>query len=232
MNRYDVLGVRADATPEQIKKAYRTLAAKTHPDIGGVVMTPLFLSVQDAYEVLSDLSRRAAYDREIARGGEQDSPAPPAASNEPKPAYAHEPRVPPPAPEPAAEPASLSEQDLKRQWIMRCLFGVIFAALSGYWLIQVVHLWQTVQDNNGLRMFSAQGTPAGVYAVLWVIGTGIASAAKSWFDAVKAPLVCAGLAGGFAYITATGTTSAWFGALGTGLVLTYAIAAVFRRRQR
>lgn len=65
MNLYDRLGVKSDASPDEIKKAYRRLVALTHPDRAGDVMTPLFMTVQDAFETLSDPVKRAAYDREL-----------------------------------------------------------------------------------------------------------------------------------------------------------------------
>jgi DnaJ-class molecular chaperone len=67
MNRYEVLGLKTDATLDEIKKAYKKLVARTHPDVAGEVMKPLFLSVQDAYETLVDPSKRAAYDLEIGQ---------------------------------------------------------------------------------------------------------------------------------------------------------------------
>lgn len=72
MNSYEVLGVRHDATHDEIKKAYRALARRTHPDVGGDAMKPLFLSVTSAWETLSDPEKRAAYDRAHGLG----TPAP------------------------------------------------------------------------------------------------------------------------------------------------------------
>lgn len=70
MNRYDVLGLKVDASQEEIKKAYRKLAAKTHPDVAGAVMAPLFMSVQDAYETLSDRASVRPTTRKSAVSGQ------------------------------------------------------------------------------------------------------------------------------------------------------------------
>jgi curved DNA-binding protein len=62
---YDILGVARDATPEAIKKAYRGLARKFHPDVnpGDKTAESRFKEVQGAYDVLSDQEKRALYDR-------------------------------------------------------------------------------------------------------------------------------------------------------------------------
>ncbi len=60
---YEVLGVPPDAGPEEIKSAYRRLSLLVHPDRGG--SAALFRSLAEAYEVLSDPRRRAAYDARL-----------------------------------------------------------------------------------------------------------------------------------------------------------------------
>lgn len=62
---YEILGVERNATPEQIKKAYRTLARKHHPDVnpGDKKAEALFKEAQGAYDVLSDAEKRSLYDR-------------------------------------------------------------------------------------------------------------------------------------------------------------------------
>jgi len=66
---YEVLGVEADATQGDIKAAYRRLSRQVHPDQGG--SGALFRKVAEAYETLSDPSRRAEYDESLRspRGG-------------------------------------------------------------------------------------------------------------------------------------------------------------------
>lgn len=62
---YELLGVSKDATAQDIKKAYRKLALKYHPDRnpGDKAAEEKFKQVSDAYQVLSDDEKRAAYDR-------------------------------------------------------------------------------------------------------------------------------------------------------------------------
>ncbi|MBV8229184.1 MAG: DnaJ domain-containing protein, partial [Planctomycetaceae bacterium] len=62
---YEVLGVKRDAAPEEIKKAYRQMALKNHPDKnpGDTEAEKRFKEAAEAYEVLSDQSKRQRYDR-------------------------------------------------------------------------------------------------------------------------------------------------------------------------
>ncbi len=61
---YDVLGVEKTADDASIKKAYRTLAKKFHPDVSTEDNAEAkFKEVQEAYEVLSDTTKRSQYDR-------------------------------------------------------------------------------------------------------------------------------------------------------------------------
>jgi molecular chaperone DnaJ len=61
---YDILGVSRDATPEEIKKAYKRLALKYHPDRnpGDTIAEEKFKEASEAYQVLSDQDKRRIYD--------------------------------------------------------------------------------------------------------------------------------------------------------------------------
>ncbi|UWQ27180.1 DnaJ domain-containing protein (plasmid) [Leisingera aquaemixtae] len=61
---YKILGIAPDAEPGEIKRAFRKLARKYHPDINASPEAEaMFKDVNEAYEVLKDPERRAAYDQ-------------------------------------------------------------------------------------------------------------------------------------------------------------------------
>ncbi|MEO1511906.1 MAG: DnaJ domain-containing protein, partial [Planctomycetota bacterium] len=61
---YKVLGVSRDASEEQVRKAFRDLARKHHPDVSkDEWAAERFAEIQRAYEILSDAEKRAQYDR-------------------------------------------------------------------------------------------------------------------------------------------------------------------------
>jgi DnaJ-class molecular chaperone len=60
MDYYQTLGVDKTASHDDIKKAYRKLATKHHPDKGGDTAT--FQTITQAYDTLSDPAKKAQYD--------------------------------------------------------------------------------------------------------------------------------------------------------------------------
>jgi DnaJ-class molecular chaperone len=58
---YEVLGISRTSSPAEIRKAYRNLAKKYHPDVGG--SEEKFKQITEAYEVLSDEQKRNIYDK-------------------------------------------------------------------------------------------------------------------------------------------------------------------------
>lgn len=68
---YDILGVSKNAEEPEIKKAYKKLALRFHPDKNGTIGTNFFIpgskevfnKVSNAYTVLTDKDKRASYDR-------------------------------------------------------------------------------------------------------------------------------------------------------------------------
>ena len=64
---YDVLGVKKDASADEIKKAFRKLAVKYHPDAGGDEQK--FKEISEAYETLGDEKKRREYDQMLMFGG-------------------------------------------------------------------------------------------------------------------------------------------------------------------
>lgn len=59
---YAVLGIKGTADADAIRRAFRTLAIEHHPDQSGDSNTERFREIREAYEVLSEPTRREAYD--------------------------------------------------------------------------------------------------------------------------------------------------------------------------
>lgn len=67
-NHYETLGVSRSASPDEIKKSYRKLARKYHPDVnpGDLEAEAKFKKVNEAYRILSDPSLKAEYDARLS----------------------------------------------------------------------------------------------------------------------------------------------------------------------
>lgn len=65
MDYYRILNVGRNASQEEIKKAYRKLSRKYHPDNAGEDSREQFDRVQEAYGILGDEEKRAAYDERL-----------------------------------------------------------------------------------------------------------------------------------------------------------------------
>jgi hypothetical protein len=76
---YGILGLVRGATDDDVRRAYRQLAMRWHPDRAGGDTTFIFQRLTAAYEVLADPVRRAAYDRELP-----PEPTPARAPSEPE----------------------------------------------------------------------------------------------------------------------------------------------------
>lgn len=73
---YVVLGVPPTENPSGIRRAFRELALRYHPDRAGAQSTPYFQELVNAYQVLSDPLLRASYDEGLERAGERERSAP------------------------------------------------------------------------------------------------------------------------------------------------------------
>ena len=83
---YEVLGIQAGATCQEIKTAYRRMARVVHPDVssngqrGCQISAGEFMKVHDAYATLSDPEKRADYDRMLYSQGRRTVSSPLATS--------------------------------------------------------------------------------------------------------------------------------------------------------
>ena len=167
VTHYEVLGVPPTADTAEIRKAYQRRLRTSHPDTGG--STGLFRLVQEAYEVLSDPARRAAYDSGTDKnsGGtsgqrpqQKPSPQPDSSQQKSKAAFTdmEQPPAPPPWTGPAVEyrpplvPPSGEPQKIRRPappWTRtwRTVFFVLGSVCIVPPLFSTIWYFSTTQSN-------------------------------------------------------------------------------------
>lgn len=75
-NYYEILGLKRDASSEEIKKAYRKLARQYHPDVnpGNKQAEEKFKEINEAYNTLNDDELKKAYDDRLDFGSDKNKP--------------------------------------------------------------------------------------------------------------------------------------------------------------
>lgn len=73
-NYYEILGIKRDASQDEIKKAYRKLARQYHPDVnpGNKQAEEKFKEINEAYNTLIDDTLKKAYDDKLGFGGDSN----------------------------------------------------------------------------------------------------------------------------------------------------------------
>ena len=115
-NHYQVLGVAPNAPAADIKRAYRQLVVRYHPDKhgGDVRYEDEFKAVAVAYGVLGDPGRRAAYDFQLAQATRRATEASRAQQHRPATQHVYVVPMPPPAPLRTRPPAGSHERHYQR----------------------------------------------------------------------------------------------------------------------
>jgi len=144
-NHYQVLGVAPTAPAAEIKRAYRQLVVRYHPDKhgGDVRYEDQFKAVATAYGVLSNPDRRAAYDFQLAQAARRAADAVRQQQQRPVAQHVYGVPMPPPAPLRTRPPAGSRERHYQRipqqrprfngrDWLLTLLFfgGIVLSALA------------------------------------------------------------------------------------------------------
>lgn len=146
-NYYKILGVSPSADEQTIRRKFRELARQYHPDVNKTANPARFHEINEAYQVLTDVDKRARFDRDLrerntiaTRGGGASSayvrPERPAPSGRPAESHRR-----PADPEPVHGPVhDLNPTSLDAFAGLGLLLGVVTCAVVAFALVQVVNL--------------------------------------------------------------------------------------------
>jgi curved DNA-binding protein CbpA/Tfp pilus assembly protein PilF len=177
-NHYQVLGVSANAPAAEIKRAYRLLVVRYHPDKhgGDIRFEDQFKAVASAYHVLSDPGRRAAYDFQLTQAARRAEDVRRQQQHRPATQHVYGVPMPPPAPLRTRPPAGSRERHYqripqqrarfnRRDWTLTILLllGIVLFSLA----VKVTMDRVTANSNyaDGLRAY-AQGRWGAAYSFL------------------------------------------------------------------
>ena len=177
-NHYQVLGVTANAPAAEIKRAYRQLVVRYHPDKhgGDVRYEDQFKAVATAYRVLSDPGRRATYDFQLTQAARRLDEQRRQQQHRPASQHVYGVPMPPPAPLRTRPPAGSRERHYQRipvqrprfngrDWLLTLLFiaGIVLFTLAVKVTMDRVSASRNYAD--GLRAY-AQGNLQAAYSFM------------------------------------------------------------------
>ena len=166
-NHYQVLGVPANAPAADIKRAYRQLVVRYHPDKhgGDVRYEDQFKAVAAAYGILSDPGKRATYDFQLAQAARRAQEAQRQQQHRPTTQHVYGVPMPPPAPLRTRPPAGARERHYQRipkqkvrfnarDWVLTgvLLLGIVLFSLAVKVTLDRVTATSSYQD--GLRAYA------------------------------------------------------------------------------
>jgi curved DNA-binding protein CbpA/Flp pilus assembly protein TadD len=177
-NHYQVLGVAPDAAAADIKRAYRQLVVRYHPDKhgGDVRFEDQFKAVAVAYGILSDPGKRATYDFQLAQAARRAREAQRAQQHRPATQQVYGVPMPPPTPLRTRPPAGAKERHYQRipkqrprfngrDWLLTgaLLLGIVVFSLAVK--VTMDRVTATSNYRDGLRAY-ARGQWATAYTFL------------------------------------------------------------------
>ncbi|HEX8507833.1 MAG TPA: DnaJ domain-containing protein [Hymenobacter sp.] len=177
-NHYQVLGVAPNAPAADIKRAYRQLVVRYHPDKhgGDVRYEDQFKAVASAYRVLSDPGRRATYDFQLAQAARRAEELQRQQAHRPATQHVYGVPMPPPAPLRTRRPAGSRERHYqriprqkarftRRDWLLTFLLlgGILLFSLAVK--VTMDRVTATSNYEDGLRAY-ARGQLASAYSFM------------------------------------------------------------------